>query len=76
MRVTVILLIATVEVVPLQCRGMYTIGVNTGTIAAAGTTPHTATIGFSHLRQAISQAITANRHYSTGTVEGPLTYYY
>ena len=42
------------------------------TKAAIGTTPHTATTGCFHLCQAIAETtIACNRHYSTGTIEGP-----
>ncbi|CAM9773458.1 unnamed protein product [Laminaria digitata] len=45
----------TAVVVPLWCR--YALANNTGIIAATGTTPHTATLGSSHMCQAISQAL-------------------
>ena len=41
----------------LYSAGMCTIEVNTGIIAATGTTPHTATTGCSYLCQAISRAL-------------------
>ena len=51
---------------------MCTIEGNTGTIAATGTNPHTATTGCSHVPQAKSQALSGNRHCTTGTMEGIL----
>ena len=52
--------------------GMYTIDRNTGTTAATGTTPHSATTGCSHVCQTTG-VIAGNWHYySTGTTEGPL----
>ena len=51
--------------VPLQCRQP---DGNTGTTAETGTTQHTATTVPSDLTGTIS----ANRQYSSGTIEGPL----
>ena len=41
---------------PLYSAGMCTIEGNIGTIAADGTTPHTATTGCAYLRQVIPEA--------------------
>ena len=55
---------------------------NTGTVAATGTTPHTATAAEgshfvpSDFSQALRYTIAGNQHYSTGTIEeGPTTIY-
>ena len=64
----------TTQQVFLYSAGICTIQVNTGTIAAIGTTPHTAITGCSHVCHAISRALLeGNRHYSTGTMEGRTT---
>ena len=60
----------------LDSAGMRTIEGDTGTIAASGTTLHTATtVFFPCATSDFTGIVAGNRHYSTGTIEGPLLLY-
>ena len=53
---------------------MCTIEGTIGTVAAVGTTSHTATTLFPSVPSDFTGTIEGNRHYSTGTTEGALLY--
>lgn len=53
---------------------MCTLEGNTGIVAASGTTPHTATTGFSICAKRIRRYYGGKRHYSAGTIEGAVLY--
>ena len=63
-------------VVRLLRRHVLLIEANTGTIAATGTTPYTDTFWwFIYVSIDFTGTIAGNRHYSNGSIEGPLLQY-